>query len=98
MAKEIRYKNNESLAGSKKSVKKISARAENIFRIVLKTMSWIVGLSFVAIIILASINIPALDTLVKIIFYVGISNLILFALLEMFGSAIKEFLNKLVQL
>jgi len=98
MAKEIRYKNTESLAGSKKSEKKISAKAENIFKIVLKTMSWIVGLSFVAIIILASINIPALDTLVKIIFYVGISNLILFALLEMFGSAIKEFLNKLVQL
>jgi hypothetical protein len=79
-----------------KAINEISPKIEEKFKLGLHIMSWIVGLSFIAIIILCTFKIPTLDILVKMLFYLGIINLLLFAVVELFGASIKHFLNKLI--
>ena len=74
----------------------ISQAVEDKFKLLLKIMSWIVGLSFITIIILPSFDFPYLDLIVKLIFYLGVFNLLLFAFLEMFGTGLKKLISKIL--
>jgi hypothetical protein len=96
MAKKQRNKKSNQETGFARPGEDISERIEKSYKLLLKIMSWIVGLSFVAIIILPNFNFPYLDILVKIIFYLGIFNLLLFAFLEIFGASLKQLLSKLL--
>jgi len=49
-------------------------------------MSWIVGICFTLIIILPNFKFFMVGFLVKFVFYLGVLNLFLFAILEMFGT------------
>jgi hypothetical protein len=83
----------ETIAG--KPVDEISVQVEQRFNLLLKIMSWIVGISFVLIIILPNFDFPYLNVLVKIIFFLGIFNLLLFAFLEIFGASLKKLFSKM---
>ena len=72
----------------------ISEHAEELFRKILRSMSWMVGISFILIIILPNFRVDFLDQAVKLIFYFGIVNLILFAIFESFANAIKKMIDK----
>lgn len=67
---------------------------EEKFKSILHSMSWIVGVCFILIIILPNFDFFLVDIIVKIIFYMGVLTLILFAILEMFGNNVKKFLSK----
>ena len=69
-------------------------KTEMTFKKILRVMSWIVGICFVLIIILPNFRSDFLDKLVKIIFFLGIINLILFAVFESFAKPIKRLIEK----
>jgi hypothetical protein len=77
-----------------KQSENISPVVEEKFKIMLKIMSWIVGVSFISIIILPNFEFAYMDLLVKIIFYLGVLNLLLFAVIEMFGTTIKKLITR----
>ena len=65
------------------------------FKQILRVMSWIVGVCFTLIIILPNFNFFMVDFVVKFIFYLGVLNLLLFAVLEMFSTSVKRQISKL---
>ena len=74
----------------------IKPEIEHKFKILLKIMSWVVGVCFVLIIILPLFENGIIDILVKILYFIGLINLLLFAILEFFAQNVKVFLsNKL---
>ena len=64
------------------------------FKILLKIMSWVVGISFISIIILPLFEFYLVDIIVKFLYFIGLINLILFAILELFAQTIKILLSK----
>ena len=72
----------------------INPEIEHKFKMLLKIMSWTVGVCFVLVIILPLIESNFVDLLVKILFFIALINLVLFATLEFFGQNIKLFLSK----
>jgi len=72
----------------------INPDIEYKFKLLLKIMSWIVGVCFVLIIILPLFDSNFADRLVKILYFIGLINLLLFAILEFFGQSIKSILSK----
>jgi len=72
----------------------INPEIENKFKLLLKIMSWVVGVCFVLIILLPLINSNFIDILVKVLYFIGLINLLLFAILEFFGQNIKVLLSK----
>ena len=71
-----------------------SPQVEEKFKMILRIMSWVVGICFTLIIILPNFDFYLVDAIVKFVFYLGVLNLILFAIFEMFGNAIKNYLAK----
>jgi hypothetical protein len=95
MGKKSRLKKQMNEPVKNTSTDEISADAEKKFKNILRIMSWIVGLCFLLIIILPNFEFFLLDEIVKIIFYLGVFNLFLFAFMEFFGNRIKKLLMKL---
>ena len=94
MAKKSKRKNaviQDQRAGE---VPVFSEEVETKFKQILRIMSWIVGISFTLIIILPNFNFFMVDWIVKFVFYLGVLNLLLFAVLEMFSTSIKRQLSK----
>ena len=71
-----------------------SDTVEEKFKLILRIMSWIVGICFVLIIILPNFDFILVDILVKFIFFLGVFNLLLFGVLEMFSAGIKKYMSK----
>ena len=67
---------------------------EDRFKQILRIMSWVVGVCFALIIILPNFDFFLVDAIVKFLFFLGVFNLILFAVLEMFGNSIKQYMSK----
>jgi hypothetical protein len=86
-------KSNDSKSGNTSSID-IHPDIEHKFKILLKTMSWVVGVSFVLIIILPLFDFYLVAILVKSLYFIGLINLLLFAILEFFGQNVKIFLSK----
>lgn len=72
----------------------IKPEVEAGFKKMLQIMSWIVGISFTLIIILPNFEFGLVDIIVKILFFLGLINLLLFAFLELFAQNIKVYLSK----
>ena len=66
---------------------------EGRFKTLLRVMSWVVGICFALIIILPNFNFLYVDEIVKIVFFFGVFNLLMFGVMEMFGNSIKRYLG-----
>ena len=73
-----------------------SPQTEEKFKLILRIMSWIVGICFTLIIILPNFDFYLVDAIVKFVFFLGVLNLILFAIFELFSNSIKNFLGKYI--
>ena len=94
MAKRSK-KRTVSVSGQRvESKAEFSEAVEHRFKSILKIMSWIVGICFILIIILPNFDFLLVDEIVKFIFYLGVFNLLLFAVLEMFSHSIKKLISK----
>jgi len=71
-----------------------SERTEHIFKIILRSLSWIVGICFLLIIIFPMFDNAILDIITKILFYIGIINLFIFTILEFVSELIKQKIEK----
>ncbi|MGD9486822.1 MAG: hypothetical protein AB7W47_02260 [Calditrichaceae bacterium] len=69
---------------------------ENLYKKIIRAMSWIVGFCFIMIIILPEFNSALLDKITKILFYIGIINLLVFTVIEFVSNSFKKTLSKLV--
>lgn len=74
--------------------KQYSEKTEVVFKRILKTMSWTVGICFILIIVLFEFNNRFLDQLTQVLYYIGIINLLLFSVLELISDSVKNMLNR----
>jgi hypothetical protein len=66
---------------------------EDRFKFILRIMSWIVGICFGLIIILPNFEFILVDEIVKIVFFFGVFNLLMFGVMEMFGNTVKRYIG-----
>ena len=76
--------------------KTYSPIVEKKFKLLLKIMSWVVGIAFAAVLILPEFNSPLLDKITKVLFLIGFSDLILFLIIEFLSDNVKDLLEKVV--
>ena len=67
-----------------------------IYKILLRTMSWIVGVTFASVLILPEFNSPLLDKITKVLFLIGFTDLIIFIIIEFVSDNVKSFLARVV--
>ena len=88
--KRIKEVNKEQI----KVQEEIPEQVEEKFKKLLRIMSWTVGICFLVIIILPNFEFSLLDIIIKVVYYIGVFNLILFIFLELFGTNIKRLMSK----
>ena len=71
-------------------------KVEKIFKYILKSLSWTVGIAFVLVILLPEFNSPLLDKITRVFYLTGISCLLLFLIIEFFAFDIKNLINRLI--
>jgi hypothetical protein len=70
-----------------------SDEVEERFKLILRIMSWIVGICFGLIIILPNFEFVFVDEIVKFVFFFGVFNLLMFGVMEMFGNSVKRYIG-----
>lgn len=73
-----------------------SPQVQKIYKIILRTMSWVVGLSILLVIGLFYFNSPLIDRISQIIFYTGFITLLMFIIIELVSIKVKILLSKLI--
>ncbi len=76
--------------------KGFSEEAEKFFKRILRTMSWIVGVTFAAVLILPQFNSTLLDQITQVLFYIGFVTLIVFILIELVSNSVKRLIDKFI--
>jgi len=94
MAKEQQKNSNKKMESSDDI--EFSPQVERVYKIGLRLMSWIVGSAIFFVIILFYFNSPFIDSLSQIIFYIGIVTLIVFLVIELIGTNVKNMLSKII--
>jgi len=92
-------KKNNLKKGSEKttgSEMEFSPKVENVFKLILRIMSWIVGIVFVLIILLPELNSPFWDNVTRILFYIGLIDFIVFIIIEFVADSVKKFLSGII--
>lgn len=94
MAKKQKSKplKNESLVTN--DLIEFSDETESLYKKILRIMSWIVGVCFVLIIILPLFENVTLDRITKVLYYIGVINLLAFTIFEFVADSFKRFLQK----
>lgn len=72
----------------------ITEDTEKLYKRILRVMSWIVGVCFFLIIILPLFENVTLDRITKVLYYIGILNLLAFTVFEFTAGSFKRFLQK----
>ena len=80
----------------KKEKQEFDPKVENVFKLFIKTMSWVGGICFLLVIILPEFNSPFLDKITQFIFAVGAIILLSFLFIELLSDRIKKFLEKIL--
>jgi len=93
MGKKSKKKSRVNMENTIEQQSEVSDVADERFKLILRIMSWVVGVCFALIIILPNFDFMLVDVLVKFIFFLGVFNLILFGVLEMFGTSVKRYLG-----
>jgi len=94
MGKKSKKRQEQNLEKKDTQTDGISETVEERFKKLLKVMSWTVGICFIIIITLPNFDFFLLDITIKIVYYIGIFNLLFFLFLELFGTNVKRFLSK----
>ncbi len=92
MGQKVKDKNNQHSGNDIEQ--QIHPVVEGKLKKVMKIMSWVVGISFSLIIILPNFEFTFVDEIVKFLFFLGLINLLLFAILEFFAHNIKVYFSK----
>lgn len=71
-------------------------QVEKTFKLILRILSWTVGVAFVLIVILPEFNKPVLDQITRYIYLIGITSLLVFIVIEFFAQSIKNLISRLL--
>ena len=93
MGKKSKRRSKNIVETNSEQRSEFSEVVEERFKLILRVMSWVVGICFALIIILPNFDFFLVDIMVKFIFFLGVFNLILFGVLEMFGTSVKRYLG-----
>lgn len=85
-----------TIANQSAEERQFSPQVDNIYKIILRTMSWIVGLSILLVIGLFYFNSPMIDSISQVVFYMGIITLLLFIIIELVSIKFKILLSKIL--
>ena len=96
MNKKSKKRSKEIVENKIENNSEFSDSVEEKFKLILRIMSWVVGICFALIIILPNFDFFLVDPLVKFVFFFGVFNLIMFGVLEMFGASFKRYINKFI--
>jgi hypothetical protein len=96
MVKKSKKRQKNIIQQSVEELSEFPEYIESKFKSILRIMSWIVGVSFILIIILPNFDFVLVDEIVKFIFYLGVFNLLLFAVLEIFANPVKKTMSKYI--
>jgi len=73
-----------------------SPKVERVYKLILRVMSWMVGIAFAAILILPEFNKAILDQIAKFLFRIGFFTLIVFIGIEFIGDSVKKLLSRIL--
>ena len=96
MSKKSKKRNKEVNKEEIKAHKEIPEQVEEKFKSLLRIMSWTVGICFLVIIVLPNFEFILLDIIIKVVYYIGVFNLLLFIFLELFGTNVKRLMSKYI--
>ena len=80
--------------GTDATESKFSDTVEKKYKILLRVMSWIVGISIATILILPEFNSALLDRITKVIFIIGFIDLLFFLVIEFISDNIKNIIQR----
>jgi preprotein translocase subunit SecY len=95
MEKKIK-KTNEKSANNGDGKKRFDEKTEKVFKVFVKTMSWVGGICFLLVLILPEFSTPFLDKVTHFIFVIGAIILLSFLFIELLADRIKTFIEKLL--
>ncbi len=93
MGKKSKKRSRDIVENKIENNSEFSDSVEEKFKLILRIMSWMVGICFALIIILPNFDFFLVDYIVKFVFFFGVFNLIMFGVLEMFGAHVKRYLG-----
>jgi len=96
MGKKSKKRPNNIVENINEQQSEFSDAVEDKFKLVLRVMSWVVGICFGLIIILPNFDFGLVDVLVKIIFFLGVFIVFVFVFLEIFGPGVKKAMSKYI--
>lgn len=94
MSKKQKKKNTQQPQTEKNTSVEFTPETEQLYKKLLKIMSWIVGVCFILIIILPLFESNTLDKITTWLFYVGVLTLLSFTFLEFTSDSLKKLLQK----
>jgi len=96
MSKKSKKRSKDIVENKIENNSEFSDSVEKKFKLILRIMSWVVGICFVLIIILPNFDFFLIDSIVKFVFFFGVFNLIMFGVLEMLGASVKRYISKFI--
>jgi hypothetical protein len=93
MGKKSKRKTRIAVENIKEQPPEFPEIVEDRFKAILRVMSWVVGVCFALIIILPNFDFVMVDIIVKVVFFFGVFNLLMFGVMEMFGNGVKRYLG-----
>jgi len=96
MGKKSKKRSTNIIEKNSEQHSEFSDAVEDKFKLILRVMSWVVGVCFVLIIILPNFDFGFVDVFVKFIFFLGVFIVLVFVLLEIFGPGIKRAMSKYI--
>ncbi len=82
--------------GNEPQSQEFSPRVERFYKLMLRTMSWIVGIAFAAILVLPEFNSPTLDSVTTLLFDFGFAILLIFIVIEFISDPFKRLLSSFI--
>lgn len=93
MGKKSKRKSRIVIENNNEQKSEFPEEVEERFKLILRVMSWIVGICFSLIIILPNFDFIFVDEIVKVVFFFGVFNLLMFGVMELFGNSVKRYIG-----
>lgn len=90
------HQEKKKFQGKTEEEREFSPKVLRLYKIILRTMSWIVGVTFAAVIILPEFNSFFLDKITKVLFLIGFIDLIIFIIIEFVSDNVKALLARMI--
>ena len=95
MGKKLKMDKIKNQADNSSNIDQFSQQVENKYKNILRVISWVMSICFLSIIILPNFNFYLVDEIVKFLFFLGLANLFLFTVIEIFNKSAKKILTSI---